>query len=482
MTSRQGQLSLLFLFYADLFLLLCALGAAIVINFAPESQLGLSAYSVEFLSTRIKLSNAILGGILLVVWHFCFKIYGLYYSYRLRSVNEILKDIMKAVGCSAIALFIVANLGGWDTITLWTAFCFGFIGISFISGLRMGVYYVSHAFRRRGINTKSLLVIGGGSRAEQLIKKITGKSELGYNVLGYLDSSPSFSGRTVAGLPWRGKFEDLPKIINAEVVDEVAIALPIKSQYLQIKTAIAQLEEQGIVVHLLSDFFPHHLARIQAREFQGLPLLSLQSTPPFSWRFEVKRLIDILFSAAILLAGAPLFALIAVLIKLDSSGSVFFVQERMGYNKRRFYMIKFRTMVTDAEARLKEIEHLNEKEGPIFKITNDPRITRVGKYLRKFSLDEFPQLINVLLGDMSLVGPRPLSMRDALNLEESWQKRRFSVKPGLTCLWQISGRSNLSFQEWVELDLEYIDKWSLQLDWWILMRTVPAVISARGAV
>jgi exopolysaccharide biosynthesis polyprenyl glycosylphosphotransferase len=232
----------------------------------------------------------------------------------------------------------------------------------------------------------------------------------------------------------------------------------------------------------LSDFFPHHLARVQAQEFQGLPLLSLQSAPPFNWRTEVKRLLDILISAFVLLVWTPIFVLIAVLIKLDSRGPVFFVQERMGYNKRRFYMFKFRTMVTDAEARLREIEHLNEKEGPIFKISNDPRITRVGKYLRKFSLDEFPQLINVLLGDMSLVGPRPLSIRDALNLEESWQKRRFSVKPGMTCLWQISGRSNLSFEEWVELDLEYIDTWSLQLDWWILMRTVPAVISARGAV
>ena len=482
MTSRQGQLALLFLNCTDLFLLLCSLGAAIVINFAPGSQLSLPAYSIEFLSTRVKLSNAILCGVLLLVWHFCFKAHGLYYSYRLSSVNEVLKHIIKAVASSSMALFIVAQIGGWDTVTLWTVLCFGFIGISFISGLRTSVYYLSRTFRRRGINTKSLLVIGGGHRAEQLIRKIIGKSELGYNILGYLDSAPLFSRRRVAGLQWLGKFEDLQQIINTRVIDEVAIALPIKSQYAQIKTAIAQLEEQGIVVHLLSDFFPHQLARIQPHDFQGIPLLSLQSTPAFCWRTEVKRLLDFLISAMLLTLCAPLFALIAVLIKLDSKGSIIFVQERMGYNKRRFYMIKFRTMVTDAEARLKEIEHLNEKEGPIFKINDDPRITRVGRFLRKFSLDELPQLINVLLGDMSLVGPRPLSLRDALNVEESWQKRRFSVKPGMTCLWQISGRSNLSFEEWVELDLEYIDTWSLQLDWWILMRTVPAVISARGAV
>lgn len=482
MTSRQGQLSLLFLNSADLFLLLCSLGAAIVINFAPESHLGLSAYSIDFLSTRVKLSNAILCGILLIFWHFCFKIYGLYYSYRLSRVNEIFKPIVKAVGFSSVALLVMAQIGEWETITLWTALCFCFIGVSFIGGLRMGVYYTSRAFRRRGINTKTLLVIGGGSRAERLIGKISAKSELGYKVLGYLDSAPLFSRRKVAGSPWLGKFEDLAEIINNEVIDEVAIALPVKSQYAQITKAIAQLEEQGIVVHLLSDFFPHRLGNVQQLDFQGLPLLSLRSAPAFCWRTEVKRLIDFFISAAFLTLLAPLFALTAVLIKLDSRGSVFFVQERMGYNKRRFNMIKFRTMVSDAEARLKEIEHLNEKTGPIFKISNDPRVTRVGKFLRKFSLDEFPQLINVLLGDMSLVGPRPLSIRDASNLEESWQKRRFSVKPGMTCLWQISGRSNLSFEEWVELDLEYIDKWSLQLDWWILMRTVPAVISARGAV
>ncbi|HEY0657207.1 MAG TPA: sugar transferase, partial [Pyrinomonadaceae bacterium] len=190
----------------------------------------------------------------------------------------------------------------------------------------------------------------------------------------------------------------------------------------------------------------------------------------------------VLGAVALLILSAPVFLVIAILIRLDSRGPVFFTQERMGYNKRRFRMIKFRTMVADAEAQLEAIEHLNEKQGPIFKIRQDPRITPTGRILRKFSLDELPQLINVLLGDMSLVGPRPLSVRDGSRLEESWQKRRFSVKPGMTCLWQISGRSNLSFEEWVALDLKYIDSWSLQLDWWILLKTIPAVITARGAV
>jgi lipopolysaccharide/colanic/teichoic acid biosynthesis glycosyltransferase len=177
----------------------------------------------------------------------------------------------------------------------------------------------------------------------------------------------------------------------------------------------------------------------------------------------------------------PLFVIAAIAIKLDSPGPILFVQQRMGFNKRRFRMFKFRTMEVGAEARMKEIEHLNEKQGPIFKIRNDPRITRVGRWLRKTSVDEMPQLLNVLLGDMSIVGPRPLSIRDALLLEAAWQKRRFSVKPGLTCLWQVSGRSNLSFEEWMQLDLEYIDQWSLVLDCRILLRTIPAILLARGA-
>ena len=482
MTSREGQLSLAFLNCMDLVLMLAALSAAIVVLYSPDTHLSVADYSQDFLVTRIKPSNAVLCAALVIVWHFCLKAYGLYQSYRLRNTGDAFVDVAKAVAASSVALLIAAQLGGWRTITLLTVLLFCLFGIAFVSALRMTVYKMSHLFRRRGINTKSLLVIGGGPRAQQFMKRIARRSEVGYKIIGFLDSSPMFSNSEAGGAPWLGGFAELAHIIDTRVVDEAAIALPIKSQYSQIKTAIDRLAEQGIAVHLLSDFFPHQLAKIKPTEFQGLSLLSLTSTAPFCWRTEVKRLVDVLISAVLLVIGTPVFILSAIAIKLDSPGPIFFTQERMGYSKRRFTMIKFRTMVPDAELRMDEIGHLNEKDGPIFKITNDPRITRVGRFLRKFSIDELPQLINVLVGDMSLVGPRPLSIRDALNLEQSWQKRRFSVKPGMTCLWQISGRSNLSFDEWVELDLEYIDTWSLQLDWLILLKTLPAVIAARGAV
>jgi exopolysaccharide biosynthesis polyprenyl glycosylphosphotransferase len=223
------------------------------------------------------------------------------------------------------------------------------------------------------------------------------------------------------------------------------------------------------------------LARSHSTDFNGLPIVTLDSVPRFSWRTEAKRIFDLAGATVLLFFTLPLFLLAAIAIKLDSMGPVFFIQDRVGLNKRRFRMIKFRTMSVDAESKMEELEHLNEKTGPIFKMRNDPRVTRVGRWLRKTSVDELPQLINVLLGDMSVVGPRPLSLRDALRMEEAWQKRRFSVKPGLTCLWQVSGRSNLSFEQWMQLDLEYIDHWSLGLDASILLRTIPAIVLARGA-
>ncbi|HEY0656987.1 MAG TPA: hypothetical protein VGD05_00855, partial [Pyrinomonadaceae bacterium] len=279
MNFRQGQLSLLFLKSADLLLILFALGATIVLNYAPAAHMSLPEYSLDFLSSRVKLSNAVLGGFLMFIWHYCFRIYGLYFSTRLSKPREILFKVARAVGAASIALLMIAKIGDWNVINLWTTAYFGFIALVFVGGLRMSVYRLSRHFRQRGANIKSLLIIGGGARSEELIKTISRKSELGYRILGYLDSTPAFSQRKLAGVSWLGGFEDLRQIIDEQAVDEVAVALPIKSHYSQIKTVIAQLEEQGVVVHLLSDFFSHKLARIEPLNFQGMPLLSLHSAP-----------------------------------------------------------------------------------------------------------------------------------------------------------------------------------------------------------
>jgi exopolysaccharide biosynthesis polyprenyl glycosylphosphotransferase len=195
----------------------------------------------------------------------------------------------------------------------------------------------------------------------------------------------------------------------------------------------------------------------------------------------VKRALDIAVTSAFLLVLAPLFAAAALLIKITSAGPAFFVQDRVGINKRRFRLYKFRTMVPDAEKRQAELEDLNEATGPVFKIMDDPRITKIGKILRKTSIDELPQLWNVLKGDMSLVGPRALPVRDYNGFSEDWHRRRFSVRPGITCLWQVNGRSSIQFDQWMELDMEYIDQWSLWLDLRILLQTIPAVLKGSGA-
>jgi exopolysaccharide biosynthesis polyprenyl glycosylphosphotransferase len=195
----------------------------------------------------------------------------------------------------------------------------------------------------------------------------------------------------------------------------------------------------------------------------------------------IKRALDVLGSLLLLLLLAPLFSIVALLIKLTSEGDVFFLQERVGYNKRKFLIYKFRTMVPNAEKMMAELENLNEVSGPVFKIKNDPRMTRLGKLLRRTSIDELPQLFNVLKGDMSLVGPRPLPVRDYQGFNEDWQRRRFSVRPGITCLWQVTGRCSITFEQWMKLDLQYLDEWSLWLDLKILARTIPAVLKGSGA-
>lgn len=252
--------------------------------------------------------------------------------------------------------------------------------------------------------------------------------------------------------------------------------------YELVEKAVRACAIEGVEAWLVADFFKVENSRTMLDELYGIPMLVYHSTPPASWQLVAKQLIDYFGALILLILSLPLFIIVSVLIKLTSPGPVLFKQLRCGLNGKPFVMYKFRSMITDAEQRKHELEMLNEMSGPVFKLTNDPRVTPIGRFLRKFSLDELPQLINVLKGEMSLVGPRPLPVDEVKRFDDFAHRRRLSVKPGLTCLWQISGRSEVTdFKEWVRLDLEYIDNWSLWLDLKILWKTIPIVLTAKGA-
>ena len=250
----------------------------------------------------------------------------------------------------------------------------------------------------------------------------------------------------------------------------------------QVEYVIRACELEGVEVWLVADFFATQISRTSFDELLDRPLLVFRTTPEASWQSVIKHVMDLGGAFVLLILSSPVFLLIAIAIKLASPGPVFFRQQRSGQNGAPFTLYKFRTMVTTAEQFKHELEAMNEMSGPVFKVTNDPRITGLGKILRRYSLDELPQLFNVLRGEMSLVGPRPLPVDEVRRFNDLAHRRRLSVKPGLTCLWQISGRNQIKdFKDWVRLDLEYIDNWSLWLDLKILLRTIPAVFAATGA-
>ncbi len=273
----------------------------------------------------------------------------------------------------------------------------------------------------------------------------------------------------------------LLEILHEHSVNGVIINAK-RSYFDEVETAIRACELEGVEVWLLADFFNTQISRTTFDELGERPALVFSSGPEASWEGVVKQLLDFFGALVLILMLSPVFAVVAVLIRLTSPGPVFFRQQRSGLNGHPFTIFKFRTMVTNAEQIKHELEALNEMSGPVFKVTDDPRITRLGKFLRKFSIDELPQLFNVVRGEMSLVGPRPLPVDEVKRFDDLAHRRRLSVRPGITCLWQVSGRNNVKdFKDWVRLDLEYIDNWSLWLDIKILFRTVPVVIVGTGA-
>ncbi len=437
----------------------------------------------EVLAIRVKIQNFVIFSGLLFCWHMIFTMCGMYASHRLSSRRDEVLDLAKAItiGTGIIALGHYAFHITLITFEFLVAFWAAAVLASIISRMVLRLFLAQ--VRIHGRNLRDMLIVGTNARGLQFANKIKQNPALGYRIVGFVDyDRPEIADFSESGFKRVTDFEGLPAFLRKNVVDEVVIAVPMRSMHEEASEVAALCEEPGILIRFASTLFDLKNSRKRVEEVvEGDGLITHYTGSLEGWPVVIKRIIDVVGSAVLLLFLSPVLLLAALLIKLTSPGPVMFVQQRLGLNKRHFGIYKFRTMVVDAEKRMKEIEHLNEVSGPVFKIKNDPRITPIGRFLRKTSIDELPQLMNVFKGDMSLVGPRPLPIRDYEGFSEDWQRRRFSIRPGITCLWQIGGRSSISFERWMELDLQYIDKWSLWLDLEILVKTIPAVLKGSGA-
>ena len=436
----------------------------------------------EFFSMRVRLRNFLIFLGFLLVWHIILASLSLYQSRRLLSRRAEILDTIEATTLGTICLALGAVLCHVRMIdALFVAVFWGTVTTATISD-RLLIRFALGKARKRGRNLRHVLIVGTNPRAINVANKFESRPELGYRVVGFVDEEWDRIGKfRKIGYTLVSDLQHFREFVREAVVDEVIIALPIHSYYAQASRIAAFCEEQGIVVRILPGILGLKTARSNAEEFESDSLLTLYTGQLQGWGAAAKRALDFTISACLLVVLIPVFVMTAALIKLTSPGPIFFTQERLGLNKRRFRIFKFRTMVPDAEQRLAQVEPLNEVSGPVFKIRNDPRLTPLGKLLRKTSIDELPQLLNVMKGEMSLVGPRPLPVRDYEGFDQDWQRRRFSVRPGITCLWQMSGRNSIPFNQWMKLDMEYIDHWSLWLDFKILMGTIPAVVRGSGA-
>jgi exopolysaccharide biosynthesis polyprenyl glycosylphosphotransferase len=417
---------------------------------------------------------------ILPLWLLLLPYFGAYDSPRNKSRSSYLWSVTQAVAAGLALLMAVLYVFKIPHLSRIAMVVFALLDIAVLFVVRLGMIRYFRRSLDRMENVRRVLIVGTGARARRLAEAVIRRAEWGIHIIGHLDPDPARAGTRVLGSPVLGTVDDIGSVLQEHVVDQVLIAVPREMIGAVEKVALV-CQEEGITHALMADVFESKVARIGLAPFGDIPLLSFEPVARDEMRLLIKRMIDLAAALAILPIVLPVLGLIALAIKLDSPGPVFFRQERVGQGRRRFRMLKFRTMVVDAEKLQKELEHLNEAAGPIFKIANDPRITRVGRILRRTSLDELPQILHIVTGRMSLVGPRPMSVRDVDLFDQGIQRKRFSVKPGLTCLWQVSGRSLLPFSKWLELDLFYIDNWSLALDFKILLRTIPVVLKGTGA-
>ncbi len=398
-------------------------------------------------------------------------------------VGVILRDSLRQVGYSAVAMAVFIAFGLRLEFNISRPFLGTFILFSWVllAGFRLGARHLMPSVRRRFGVQRYVLIVGLGERAERLGRNLEGYHEEGLRILGFLappDVAPAPSSVQLARSYKVFPLDELRPMLAKHVIDEILFAVD-SDRLPSLEEVFLWCDEEGVCSRLAVDFFPHVNSELALERLGNTPMLTFTAAPDDEVLLLAKRLIDIAGAVVATILLSPLLLLVAILVKLTSPGPVIFSQQRCGLNGRLFTFYKFRSMVVDAEQRFHEVAHLTRRDVAT-KIPNDPRLTPIGKWLRKFSLDELPQLFNILKGDMSLVGPRPAIPSEVAQYQR-WQRRRLRMRPGLTCLWAVQGRDHVDFETWMRMDLEYIDNWSLGLDARIMLLTIPEVLSGRGA-
>jgi exopolysaccharide biosynthesis polyprenyl glycosylphosphotransferase len=415
--------------------------------------------------------------VFIVMWIAVLWMHGMYRSRARWTIRSDIATVLRATLVQLVATLSLLWLFKLpDVSRLLLGVIFPALAIAAI-GIRIAVRKSLVLARDNGRNVRYMLVLGAGPRAKSFADLVENHAELGLVIIGHLKADPSDIG-SVLNRPLLGMIDDLEQVLHSRIVDEVAICLPFSMEEMIEQVALL-CEQEGKVVRIPVAPMGRLLSTGVVESIDGVGVFSMANGPDRAISLALKRVVDVVGAGILMIVLAPVAALLAIAIKLDSSGPVVFRQERVGLHGRCFNVLKFRSMCSDAEQQLDELREQNEINGHAFKLAADPRITRVGRFLRRSSLDELPQLMNVMRGQMSLVGPRPPLPSEVAHYD-TWHRRRLSMKPGMTGLWQVRARHSPEFDHWVAQDLEYIDSWSLWLDFKIIARTVPAVIGGTG--
>ena len=414
-----------------------------------------------------------------LIWLLIFQLIGLYQEKKFTTLIDELAALFFGVTLSTLVLIglLFLNQEFWFSrlviANVW------WIALLLLGAHRAVIFKLNRLMHLKGWGVKNALILGAGEMGQILAQKITQDRSLGYKVVGFLDDDPGKQGKTYHELSVLGETSRIREIVQDQKIEEVIIA---SAKFPAEKTLdiITECERYGIEFKIVPGILELIASRVDADELGGIPLLTVKEIRLQGLNAAVKRGTDIVFSSLGLMLLSPFFLTFSVLVKATSAGPVFFGQERVGLDGKIFKMHKFRSMIKDAEEKVSELEDFSEAAGHLFKIKEDPRITPLGRFMRRFSIDEFPQLLNVLFGQMSLVGPRPPLPREVRKYS-AWQKKRLRVRPGITGPWQVAGRSLLPFDEMVRLDIYYIENWSLWSDLKILLRTIPVVLFGGGA-